>query len=124
MNFDNIFKINRKEAVREMFEISNPSNNMCKQCLHGKQTRTYFRKNEYSTKKPLEIVHTDICGSMRTKGMNGEKYFILLIDDYIRIIGVCFVKKKSESFECFRIFKEMVENDRIEKQLLEIKQWR
>jgi transposase InsO family protein len=43
--------------------------------------------------------------------MNGEQYFMLLIDDYTRMTGVCFLKKKSEVFECFRIFKEMVENE-------------
>jgi hypothetical protein len=111
MNFDNLVKINRKEAVREMPEISKPTNTMCKHCLHGKQTRTEFRTKEYSTTKPLEIVHTDLCGPMRTKGMNGEQYFMLLIDDYTRMTRVCFLKKKSEAFECFRIFKEMVENE-------------
>jgi transposase InsO family protein len=48
---------------------------------------------------------------MRTKGMNGEQYFMLLIDDYTRITGVCFLKKKLEAFKCFKIFKEMVENE-------------
>jgi transposase InsO family protein len=36
---------------------------------------------------------------------------MLLIDDFIRIIAVCFLKKNSEALKCFRIFKEMVENE-------------
>jgi hypothetical protein len=68
MHFDNLVKINRKEVVREMPEISKPTNTMCKHCQHGKQTRVEFRTKEYSTTKPLEIVHTDLCGPMRTKG--------------------------------------------------------
>jgi transposase InsO family protein len=102
---------NRKEAVREMPEISNPTNTMCKQCQRGKQTRVEFRTKEYSTTKPLEIVYVDLCRPMRTKGMNGEQYFMLFIDDYTRMIGVCFLDKKSQAFECFGIFKEMVENE-------------
>jgi hypothetical protein len=47
---------------------------------------------------------------MRKKGLNGEQYFMLLIDYYIRMIELCFLKKKSEVFKCFMIFKEMVEN--------------
>jgi hypothetical protein len=78
MNFENIFKINRNEAVREMPEILNPTNTMCKHCLQGKQTRDEFKIKEYSTTKPLEIVHTDLCGLLRTKGMNGKQYFMLL----------------------------------------------
>jgi transposase InsO family protein len=48
---------------------------------------------------------------MRTKGLNGEQYFMLLIDDFTRMIVVYFLKKNSEAFKCFKIFKEMVENE-------------
>jgi transposase InsO family protein len=47
---------------------------------------------------------------MRTKEMNGEQYFMLLNDNYTRMTRVCFLKKNSATFKCFRIFKEMVEN--------------
>jgi transposase InsO family protein len=36
---------------------------------------------------------------------------MLLIDDFTRMTVVYFLKKKSEAFECFKIFKEMVENE-------------
>jgi len=36
---------------------------------------------------------------------------MLLIDDYKRMIVFCFLKKKSEAFENFRIYKELVENE-------------
>jgi transposase InsO family protein len=36
---------------------------------------------------------------------------MLLVDDYTRMIVVCFLKKKSEAFENFKIYKEMVENE-------------
>jgi hypothetical protein len=105
MNFENLAKISRKEAVREMPKISKPSNSMCKHCLHGIQTRTDFKTMEYSTTKPLDIVHTNLCGPMITKGVNDEQYFMLLIYDYTRMTEVCFVNKKPYAFECFMIFK-------------------
>jgi transposase InsO family protein len=61
--------------------------------------------------RPLEIVHIDLVGSTKTKGLKGEKYFMLLVDDYTRMIAVCFLKNKSEAFENFKIYKEMVENE-------------
>jgi transposase InsO family protein len=61
--------------------------------------------------RPLEIVHTDLVGPTTTKGLKGEKYFILLVDDYTRMIVVFFLKNKSEAFENFKIYKEMVENE-------------
>ena len=36
---------------------------------------------------------------------------MLLINDYIGMTWVCFLKKKSESFKHFTMFKEMVENE-------------
>jgi transposase InsO family protein len=36
---------------------------------------------------------------------------MLLVDDYTRMTAVCFLRKKSEAFENFKIYKEMVENE-------------
>jgi transposase InsO family protein len=36
---------------------------------------------------------------------------MLLVDDYTRMTTICFLKNKSESFENFKIYKEMVENE-------------
>ena len=36
---------------------------------------------------------------------------MLMIDDYTRMTAVRFLKKKSEAFECFKIYKELVENE-------------
>jgi transposase InsO family protein len=52
-----------------------------------------------------------LCGPTRTKGLKGEKYFMLLVDDYTRTTTVFFLRKKSEAFENFKVYKEMVENE-------------
>ena len=59
----------------------------------------------------MELIHTDICGLVRTKGLDGELYFMLMIDDHTRMTAVSFLKKKAEAFECFKIYKELVENE-------------
>ena len=105
INFNNLVKVSKKESVREMPEITKPVNIVCKQCQHGKQTKVEFKTKEYSITKPLELVHTDLCGPMRTKGLEGESYFMLLVDDYTRMTWVYFLKKKSEAFEHFIVFK-------------------
>ena len=45
--------------------------------------------------RPLEIVNTDLVGPTTTKGLKGEKYFMLLVDDYTRMIAVFSLKNKS-----------------------------
>lgn len=41
----------------------------------------------------LEIVHTDLCGSMETS-LGGSRYFLLFIDDYSKMSWVYFLKNK------------------------------
>ena len=42
----------------------------------------------------LELVHTDVCGPISIPSLNGSKYFILFIDDIIRMVWV-YVKSLS-----------------------------
>jgi transposase InsO family protein len=111
MHFNNLVKVSKREAVREMPQITKLTNTLCKHCQQGKQTKTRFKSKEYSTKRPPKIVHTDLAGPTTTKGLKGERYFMLLIDDYTRMTAVCFLKNKSEDFENFKIYKEMVEHE-------------
>ena len=69
-----------------------------------------LKKKEYATTKPLELVHTYLCGSTRNKGLNGELYFFLFIDDFTQMTWA-FLIKKLETFEYFKIFNEVVENE-------------
>ena len=94
-----------------MPKISKPSNTLCEACRHGKQTKFQFKTKEHFASHPLELIHTDLCGPVRKKGLDGELYFMLMIDDYTRMTVVSFLKKKYEAFECFKIYKELVENE-------------
>jgi hypothetical protein len=85
-----------------------PTNTLSKHCQQGKKTKTKIKSKEYSMKRPLEIVHNDLVGPNTTKGLKGEKYFMILVDDYTRMIAFFFLRNKSESFENFKIYKEIV----------------
>jgi hypothetical protein len=111
IHFDNLLKVNKREAVREMPQNTKPINTLCKNCQQGKQTKTMFKSKEYSTTRPLEIVHIDLVGPTPTNILKCERYFMLLVDDYTRMTAVLFLKNKSETFENFKIYKEMVENE-------------
>lgn len=69
----------------------------CEGCVLGKQARTSFpREARYRAKKPLELIHTDICGPITPMSLGGHRYFRTFIDDYSRITWVYFLKEKSE----------------------------
>jgi hypothetical protein len=111
IHFDKLFKANKKEADREIPKITKPTNTLCKHCQQGKQKKTRFKSKEYSTTIPLDIVLTDVVGPNITKGLKGDKYFMLLVDEYTIMNVVLFLKNKSKAFENFKIYKEMVENE-------------
>ena len=56
------------------------------------------------------MVHIDLCGSTRTKILQGESYFMMFIDDFTRMAWVFFLKEKSEAFNKFKSFKTLIEN--------------
>jgi len=43
VGFDNLIKVNKNEAMRDMPKISKPSNSICRHYQHGKQTRVIFK---------------------------------------------------------------------------------
>jgi hypothetical protein len=43
IHFDNLVKVRKKEAVREMPQITKLTNTLCKHCQQGKQTKTKFK---------------------------------------------------------------------------------
>ncbi|XP_050672420.1 uncharacterized protein LOC126970513 isoform X1 [Leptidea sinapis] len=83
----------------------------CEVCAKGKATKLPFNasKNEQRTNERLEIVHTDVCGSMRQPSKGGSKYFITFTDDYSRYTRVYTMKTKDETLSKFKEFKNEAE---------------
>ena len=78
--------------------------------LLGKQHRLPFSTGKaWRAKDVLELIHTDVCGPMKTSSLNNNSYFILFIDDFSRMTWVYFIKEKSEVFGIFKKFKTLVE---------------
>lgn len=83
----------------------------CQVCCEGKQTRKPFGHSDNQRAEGiLNLIHSDLCGPMETTSIEGTKYFLIFVDDYSRKVFVYFLKKKSDVFETFRTFKQLVEN--------------
>ena len=54
---------------------------VCVECIKGKQTNKRNLGTERG-KDVLEIIHTNICSPFPIYSWNGQKYFIMFIDDY------------------------------------------
>lgn len=75
----------------------------------GKQTReTTLRKSNSRCTQILELIHADICGPLPVPSIAGNKYFLLLVDNFSRKIWIYFLKYKSQAHEKFSDFKNMI----------------
>ena len=82
----------------------------CEGCVKGKQARQPFPSDGGTrATKVLELVHSDVCGPMRTTSMGGGRYFLTFIDDFSRKLWVYVLKSKREVFEKFVEWKALVE---------------
>ena len=52
-----------------------------------------------------------MIGPTKTRGFYEERYFMVFVDDFTRMMWVAFLKEKLEAFEKFKIFKNKVENE-------------
>lgn len=86
-------------------EFNDPDDRPCEVCVKGKQARQRFFTNERRASKPLELVHSDVCGPIEEASIGGSRYFVLFIDDYTRRLSIYFLKNKSEVLDTFKTYK-------------------
>lgn len=105
-------------AIRKLAQLSNDvkikscdCDDTCEVCIRGKMQRTSFPKeSESRASVPFELVHTDICGPMKTPTQGERRYFLTFIDDCTRYSSVYILRRKSETLEKLQEFVAMLKN--------------
>ena len=73
--------------------------------------KTSFKSKNYQSEDILKIVHTYLCGPIGVESYSEEKFFILLVDEYSRMIIFMYLREKSEAFEKFKWYLARVEKE-------------
>ncbi|KAK4387769.1 Retrovirus-related Pol polyprotein from transposon TNT 1-94 [Sesamum angolense] len=108
-NFQGLKILHQKKMMTDLPQIQ-AVEGACEACLQGKQHKKPFPSGtSWRAKAILELIHTDVCGPMRTPSHEQNRYFILFIDDYSTMTWVYFMREKSEVFKVFKKFKNLVE---------------
>ena len=82
----------------------------CEGCVEGKQARASFPSDGGTrATQVLELVHSDVCGPMKTLSFGGARYFVTFIDDFSRKMWVYILKSKDQVLNKFEEWKAMVE---------------
>ena len=88
----------------------------CETCIYGKSVKMKFPKKAlHTTKSPLEYIHSDLWGPSQTPTHGGARYFLSIIDDYSRMVWVFVLKTKDNTFDAFKTWKIMIENQKGER---------
>ncbi|GJP37861.1 hypothetical protein CLOM_g22265 [Closterium sp. NIES-68] len=88
----------REQSVQGLrLHGGNADSRDCEVCMQSKFARFPFHRVDGSAKAPLEVVHMDLVGPMRTEGIGGALYFLTLVDDWSRFTWVRPLSKKSDA---------------------------
>jgi hypothetical protein len=75
-----------KHSMVKGLPIFKEQNSPCESCILGKNKRSSFPLSSTQSKQNLKLVHTDLCGPMKTGSIGGIFYFLTFIDDFSRKI--------------------------------------
>ncbi|GJS70833.1 retrovirus-related pol polyprotein from transposon TNT 1-94 [Tanacetum coccineum] len=65
-------------------------------------------KAEDTNQEKLNLLHMDLCGPMRVRSINGKKYILVIVDEYLRFMWVKFLRSNDESPETLKDYYENV----------------
>ena len=60
-----------------------PTSFVCQGCIEGKQQQLPFPVDDATcATKQVDLVHSNVCGPMKTTSIEEPKYFVTFIDDF------------------------------------------
>ncbi|GJU25803.1 retrovirus-related pol polyprotein from transposon TNT 1-94, partial [Tanacetum coccineum] len=99
-----------KELVRNLPRLKFDQH-FCDACKIGKQAHASHKaKNLVSTTRCLELLHMDLFGPSAVRSYGGNRYTLVIVDDYSRYTWTRFLKDKTEAFDQFEIFSKKIQN--------------
>jgi transposase InsO family protein len=99
-----------REMVTGVPDFSTEHQELCKGCALGKYTKTAFPSSDSRAAGILDLIHSDVCGSMSSTSLTGCLYYVIFIDEFSQKSWTVFMKTKGQVFSRFQEFKALVEN--------------
>jgi histone deacetylase 1/2 len=89
--------------------INNPnSGSVCDSCLRAKSHHLPYPKSTSVSSKPLELIFSDVWGPAPVS-VGRHTYYVSFIDDFSKYTWIYLIKNKSDVFQVFRDFQQLVE---------------
>ena len=79
----------------------------CDECAQGKMTQLPYSGTRERATRPLERIHSDVCGFIRPATPEGYRFFVTFTDDYTHMVAVYLMREKSDTLSCFKKYHAM-----------------
>ena len=82
-------KLSKLDLVKGLPVTKFVKNKICDRCQLGKQNKSTFKKKKevISTLRPLELLHMDLFGPIRTTSLSGKLYAFVIVMIILTIHG-------------------------------------
>ncbi|MCO5550787.1 hypothetical protein L7F22_004278 [Adiantum nelumboides] len=85
VGYGSLMTLRRHNMVHDLSLLEMPPRHVCEGCVLGKMHRFAFSQDgSVRATRKLQLVHSDVCGPMRTPSVGNCLYFVTFIDDFSR----------------------------------------
>ena len=74
-------------------------------------TKSSFKSKTNTSNEVSDLVHIDLCGPIEMQRYKGDRYIMLFVDEYSRMMIVMFLKQKLEAFQMFKWYFSRIEKE-------------
>ena len=110
INFNYLDRLCKDELIEGLPKNVESEYMKCATCIKNKMHNIPFENDRTRATEILQLVHTDLNGPHKNAGYNGSKYFLTFIDDYSKYTLIYTIKYKSQVYNCFLEYINLVEN--------------
>lgn len=82
---------------------------LCPSCVMSKATRKSIEAGVGRVGEVCMLIDSDLSGKMPTRSRGGHYYWALFIDNHSRFVRIYFLRRKSDAFQAFHMFKAWIE---------------
>src|SRR3954470_7105009 len=101
----NLQVLAKKKHIIGLTEVKFEKDRLCSACEAGKITKKHHSaKTIMTTTRPLELLHMDLFGPQNYASLGGNKYGLVIVDDFSRYTWVFFLDDKSKVVDIFKTF--------------------
>jgi transposase InsO family protein len=108
----NLAKLQKGEHILGLTNVTFEKDRLCSACQAGKQVgASHPPKNILTSSRPLKLLHMDLFGPVAYVSIGGNKYGLVIVDDFSRYTWVYFLQDKSEAQRVIKKFIRRAQNE-------------